>query len=124
LPLLIAKVSRREAEKRVTEICAWLELPRDASLSSLTVLEQQRWSLARALVHEPKLLLVDGLDELEDEAESFITELLEKTSLRSLTTMFTTRQARIAAYGEQIFTLQGSKLQASSLVESEALCGN
>ncbi len=124
LPLLIAKTPRREVEKRVAEICAWLELPQDASLNSLTPLEQQRGALARALIHEPKLLLVDGLETMGDEAERFTEELLEKTSSRSLTTIFTTRQARIAAYAEQIFTLQGSKLQTSAAVPSEALCGN
>jgi putative ABC transport system ATP-binding protein len=113
LPLLIANMPRREADKRVTELCDWLGLPEVLTLNALTPLEQQRWALARALIHEPKLLLVDGLEQLDVEAESFIEEVLEKVSSLSLTVVFTTRQARVAAYGEQIFTLKESRLSTN-----------
>jgi ABC-type lipoprotein export system ATPase subunit len=138
LPLLIANVPRREAKKRVAEMCAWLGLSNTGltntgltntmHLGSLTPLEQGRWALARALIHGPKLLLVDNLEHLDDEAEPFIAELLEKTSEQGLTVMFTTRQALIAAYAEQIFTLRESRLQTSEVVLGEpyvaTVCGN
>lgn len=114
LPLLIANVPRREVDRRVAETCAWLGLPDVLTLNALTPLEQQRWAVARALIHEPKLLLVDGLEQLDIEAEGFIEELLEKVSGLSLTVIFTTRQARVAAYGEQIFTLKESRLSTIS----------
>jgi putative ABC transport system ATP-binding protein len=113
LPLLIANVPRREADRRVTEMCAWLGLPDVLTLNALTPLEQQRWALARALIHAPKLLLLDGLEQLDIEAESFIEDLLEKVSSLSLTVIFSTRQARVAAYGEQIFTLKESRLSTN-----------
>jgi ABC-type lipoprotein export system ATPase subunit len=113
LPLLIANVSRREADKRVAEMCAWLDLPDVLTLNALTPLEQQHWALARALIHTPQLLLVDGLEQLDVEAECFIEEVLEKVSSLSLSVIFTTRQARVAAYGEQIFTLKESRLSTN-----------
>jgi putative ABC transport system ATP-binding protein len=125
LPLLIANTPRREAEKRVAEICGWLGLTNTGltntmHLASLTPLEQGRWAVARALIHEPKLLLVDGLEQLDDEAAPFIEELLEKTSELALTVIFTTRQARIAAYAEQIFTLRESRLRTPEVVLGES----
>lgn len=113
LPLLLVNVPRREAQKRVEEMMAWLELTEEASLTSLTPLEKQRWALARGLVHGPKLLLVDGLETLDNEADTFVEYLLEKTSNLALTIFFTTRQALVAAQAEQIFTLKGSRLQVS-----------
>jgi ABC-type lipoprotein export system ATPase subunit len=118
LPLLIANVNRREADKRVADMCALLELRREASLPSLTPLERQQWSLARGLIHYPKLLLVDGLEDLASEAAMFIEQLLETTSGLATTVMFTTRQALVAAYAEQIFTLKQSKLETSKLSTS------
>jgi ABC-type lipoprotein export system ATPase subunit len=56
------------------------------------------------------------LEQLDDEAEPFIEELLEKTSEQALSVIFTTRQARIAAYAEQIFTLRESRLRTSEVV--------
>jgi predicted ABC-type transport system involved in lysophospholipase L1 biosynthesis ATPase subunit len=113
LPLLLTNVPRREAEGRVAEMSAWLELPRNATLKTLTPLEQQRWALARGLIHAPKLLLVDGLETLDNEAEVFADYLLEKTSDLEVTILFTTRQPLVAAHAGQIFTLRGSRLQVS-----------
>jgi putative ABC transport system ATP-binding protein len=113
LPLLLADVPRREVEGRVAEMSAWLELPRSASLKTLTPLEKQRWALARGLVHRPKLLLVDGLETLDNEAEAFAEYLLEKISELEVTMIFTTRQPLVAAHAGQIFTLRGSRLQVS-----------
>jgi putative ABC transport system ATP-binding protein len=113
LPLRLVNVPRREVEKRVAEISELLELQEGASLTSLTPLEKQRWALARGLIHGPKLLLVDGLEILDSEAEVFLEYLLEKTTDLEVTVIFTTRQARVAAQAEQIFTLRGSKLQVS-----------
>jgi putative ABC transport system ATP-binding protein len=113
LPLLLANVSRREAEKRVSELSALLELSEEASLTSLTPLAKQCWALARGLIHHPQLLLVDGLEALDNEADTFVEYLLEKTTSFEVTLIFTTRQARVAAQAEQIFTLKGSRLQVS-----------
>lgn len=124
LPLLLANVPRREAEGRVAEMTSWLELPRNASLPALTPLEQQRWSLARGLIHAPKLLLVDGLETLDSEADTFVETLLEKTASLEVTVIFTTRQARVAAQAEQIFTLKGSKLQVSREIGRVQKCGD
>jgi putative ABC transport system ATP-binding protein len=113
LPLLLANVPRRDVEKRVAEMSAWLELREEGSLTSLTPLEKQHWALARGLIHRPQLLLVDGLETLDNEAEEFVEYLLEKVSELALTMIFTTRQPLVAAHAGQIFTLKGSRLQVS-----------
>jgi putative ABC transport system ATP-binding protein len=113
LPLRLVNVPRREVEKRVAEMTVLLELQVETNLQSLTPLEKQCWALARGLIQQPKLLLVDGLETLDNEAEVFTEYLLEKTSHLGVTLIFTTRQARVAAQAEQIFTLKGSRLQVS-----------
>lgn len=112
LPLLLANVPRREVEGRVAEIRVSLEL-QEVSLNLLTPLEKQRWALARGLIHRPKLLLVDGLETLDNEAEIFTEYMLEKISDLEVTAMFATRQPLVAAHARQIFTLKGSRLQVS-----------
>jgi putative ABC transport system ATP-binding protein len=114
LPLLIANVPRREADKRVAELCSLLELPTASSLNQLTPPQRQRWALARGLIHGPKLLLVDGLDALEGETDKVTEHLLELTSNLATTVIFTTRQARVAAYAEQIFTFRQGRLETTS----------
>jgi ABC-type lipoprotein export system ATPase subunit len=118
LPLLLANVNRREADKRVTEMCSLLGLRTAVNVTVLTALERQQWALARGLIHHPKLLLVDGLEDLASEAAMFIEQLLEITSGLATTVMFTTRQALVAAYAEQIFTLKQSRLETSKLSTS------
>jgi ABC-type lipoprotein export system ATPase subunit len=118
LPLLLANVNRREAEKRVTDMCSLLELRPAPNANMLTALERQQWSLARGLIHHPKLLLVDGLEDLDNEAAMFIEQLLGITSGLATTVIFTTRQALVAAYAEQIFTLKQGRLETSKLSTS------
>jgi putative ABC transport system ATP-binding protein len=113
LPLLLVNVPRRETEKRVAEMTGLLELREEASLTLLAPLERQRWALARGLIHQPQLLLIDGSEVLDSEADVFVEYLLEKTTDLEVTLIFTTRQSRVAAQAEQIFTLKGSKLQVS-----------
>jgi ABC-type lipoprotein export system ATPase subunit len=120
LPLFIANMSRPEANNRVTKMCDWLELQAEATLTALAPLEQQRWALARALIHKPKLLLVEGLETLDHDADTFTEYLLEKMLGLTTTVIFTTRQARIAAHAEQIFALKGSRLEMGKARVSQA----
>jgi putative ABC transport system ATP-binding protein len=119
LPLLLANASRRTAEKRAAEVCAYLELPTASSLTALSPLERQQWALARGLIHEPKLLLVDGLETLEGEAELFVEQLFECCSDLMMTLMFSTRQARVAAFAEQILSLKHGRLESSGMARAD-----
>jgi ABC-type lipoprotein export system ATPase subunit len=119
LPLLIANVPRGVAQKRVADLCARLELPKASTLSALTPLERQQWSLARGLIHQPKLLLVDGLETLEAEAEPFIEGLFERCSELVATIIFATRHVRVAAFAEQILTLKQGRIEPSRLESNQ-----
>jgi len=86
-----AKIAKERAEKYLTQLGLWDK--RDTPSRSLSGGMKRRLMIARALVHEPRLLILDeptaGVDiELRRSMWSFLTELNEKGITIILTTHY------------------------------------
>ena len=78
--------------------------------------EQQRVSIARALVHEPVLLLADEpTGNLDPEATSWVVRLFQDAHLRGTTVVLSTHDATLtAALGQRIIAIQGGRIARPS----------
>ena len=74
--------------------------------------QQQRLSLARALLHSPRLLLLDEPDAgLDDEGIELLEELIRERAEQGGTTLFTTHNfERAVKFSDQICMLSGGRV--------------
>ena len=89
-PLLLQGVSPHESERRAAELIDLVGLT-DRSIHFIHQLsggEQQRTAIARALVHQPALLIADEpTGNLDSHSASAVMRLLEKIAAERLTTL-------------------------------------
>lgn len=121
MPLLIAGADEPAARSRAEELLAAVELAgrmthRPPELSGG---EQQRCAVARALVHDPKLVLADepsgNLDHLHSER---LHELLfELTRALETALVVVTHNRQLADRADRILLLQNGRLQAAGSAE-------
>jgi len=103
--------------RRMHEVVAFCELGphRDTIISRLSHGERRRVSLAAALLHEPKLLLLDdptaGIDEHN---AAKIAEMISSPTLASSTVIFATHSRDLAAVATQTLTLSAGKIITDS----------
>lgn len=114
LPLLLRKVDHREASKRALRSLDDVSLLARAGHppAKLSGGEQQRVSIARALVGEPKLILADEpTGNLDTETGDAVLELLSSLPReRDVAMILVTHDGRVARYADRVLAMRDGKL--------------
>ncbi len=114
LPLLLRGVHHREARKRALSALENVGLSGRASHppARLSGGEQQRTSIARALVGEPKLILADEpTGNLDSETGDAVLDLLSALPReREVAMILVTHDARVARYADRVLSMRDGKL--------------
>jgi heme exporter protein A len=104
----------KQVQERATELLQRVGLARRSGerAAALSRGQQQRLALARALLHSPKLLLLDEPDAgLDEEGNELLEELLREHTERGGTTLFTTHNfERALKYSDQISMLGSGRI--------------
>lgn len=122
LPLRLAGVRRREARERAR---SWLDAVglsahADQHPSELSGGEAQRVAVARALVHEPSLLVADEpTGSLDDENSAKVMELLLAALDRRAAVLLVTHDSRVAAVASRRLFLQDRTLTGAARPKPE-----
>lgn len=115
MPLLIAGVPETKARNRAEELLAQVDLAGRMTHrpSALSGGEQQRCAVARALVHDPRLLLADEPSGNLDFVNSGRVHDLLLSLVRSLETalVVVTHNRALAERADRILLLDGGRLQ-------------
>jgi putative ABC transport system ATP-binding protein len=123
LPLVYAGVRAAERRRRALEALARVGLADRARHlpHQLSGGQQQRVSLARAIVHDPRLLLADEPTGALDSATSEqVLELLEGLHRQGMTIVIVTHDPGVAAHAKRVITFSdgrvGSDVQSKTAV--------
>ncbi|HTC59206.1 MAG TPA: ABC transporter ATP-binding protein [Solirubrobacteraceae bacterium] len=113
LPLLLRTVNHRKASKRARAALDDVGLlARAGPPAKLSGGEQQRVSIARALVGEPKLILADEpTGNLDSETGDVVLGLLSSLPReRDVAMILVTHDARVARYADRVLAMRDGKL--------------
>jgi putative spermidine/putrescine transport system ATP-binding protein len=121
-PLAARKVSRAERDRRVAEVLDLVQLPHagDRAVRSLSGGQQQRIALARALVFEPNLLLLDeplaALDkQLRDAMQLEVRRIHERTGMTTIAV--THDQVEAMTMSDRVVILDGGRISQAGTPE-------
>ncbi|MFC7217358.1 ABC transporter ATP-binding protein [Streptomyces polyrhachis] len=120
LAALLGGMRRAEAYSRAARLLEELGVPGgSARTATLSGGERQRTAVARALIHEPTLLLADEpTGSLDAENRVSVAELLFELPLRrNCALLLVTHDEEVAARADRRVVLDGGRLLASELVE-------
>lgn len=114
LPLLLQGIAPEEAAARAGELLRLVGLTNRAShfVHQLSGGEQQRTAIARALVHQPSLLIADEpTGNLDTASAERVIELLEQIAREQLTTLIlVTHSAEVAAAAARQIELRDGRI--------------
>jgi len=114
LPLILNKVESREREEKVTQAIEWVGLndKRDSRPAMLSGGECQRTAIARAIVHQPALVLADeptaNLD--AENSHHIMKIMLQLNHELSTSFIFATHDEKIMAYLRRIIHLDDGQI--------------
>jgi putative ABC transport system ATP-binding protein len=115
LPLALNDVAPRDARRRSHELLAELGLARCAARfpEDISGGEQQRAAIARAVIHEPKLVLADEpTGNLDQETARHVLELLARTCReRNATLIVATHSVELAAHAARVITIRSGRIE-------------
>ncbi|MGD2295395.1 MAG: ABC transporter ATP-binding protein [Candidatus Aminicenantes bacterium] len=121
LPLLFSGVSKRERRERASDILGLvgLHLRRDHRPSELSGGEQQRVSIARALINSPRILLADeptgNLDsQTSREIVSVLSELNREQGITVI--MVSHEESLLREFAEEIIRLKDGEVTAEEKI--------
>jgi putative ABC transport system ATP-binding protein len=123
LPRELAGIRRKEAEIKAREILERVGLAHraDSFPDKLSGGEQQRIAIARALAHEPAIVLADeptgNLD--EDTGQKVLQLLLELTRDAGKTLLMATHNPEIVAFADRVARIQDGKLLITAQQKSK-----
>ena len=114
LPLILNNIDPVEREKKVTQAIEWVGLnaKRNSRPADMSGGECQRTAIARAIVHEPSLLLADEpTANLDAENSHNIMNILSKLNSEISTSfVFATHDEKIMGYLRRIIHLDDGKI--------------
>ena len=114
LPLLLNHVEKSEREKKVSQAIEWVGLSdkKNSKPADMSGGECQRTAIARAIVHEPALLLADEPTANLDAKNSHnIMKILSKLNSEISTSfVFATHDEKIMGYLKRIIHLEDGKI--------------
>jgi putative ABC transport system ATP-binding protein len=115
LPLALNDVAPSDIRRRSRELLDELGLGRCAERfpEDISGGEQQRAAIARAVIHEPKLVLADEpTGNLDQETAKHVLELLERTCReRNATLIVATHSAELAAHAARVVTIRSGRIE-------------
>lgn len=128
LPRELGGVGRRQAEEQARHLLERVGLANraDAFPDKLSGGEQQRIAIARALAHEPMLVLADeptgNLD--EETGERVLSLLLELTRDAGKTLVMATHNPEIVPYADRVARIQEGQLNITYNDQKQAIHGD
>ena len=122
LPLILNKIDSGERDKRVAQAIDWVGLSdkRDSRPAMLSGGECQRTAIARAIVHQPELILADEpTANLDAENSHHIMKILVQLNEELSTSfIFATHDEKIMAYLRRIIHLDDGQITKDEKIEN------
>ena len=122
LPLILNKIDSEERDKRVAQAIDWVGLSdkRDSRPAMLSGGECQRTAIARAIVHQPELVLADEpTANLDAENSHHIMKILVQLNEELSTSfIFATHDEKIMAYLRRIIHLDDGQIIKDEKIEN------
>ena len=122
LPLILNKIGPGERDKRVAQAIDWVGLSdkRDSRPAMLSGGECQRTAIARAIVHQPELVLADEpTANLDAENSHHIMKILVQLNEELSTSfIFATHDEKIMAYLRRIIHLDDGQITKDEKIEN------
>jgi putative ABC transport system ATP-binding protein len=122
LPLILNKVDPKEREERVAQAIEWVGLSdkTDSRPAMLSGGESQRTAIARAIVHQPALVLADEpTANLDAENSHHIMKILTRLNQEISTSfIFATHDEKIMAYLRRIIHLDDGQITEDEKIEN------
>ena len=122
LPLILNRVDHQEREKKVAKAIEWVGLSdkRDSRPAMLSGGECQRTAIARAIVHQPALVLADeptaNLD--AENSHHIMKIMLQLNHELSTSFIFATHDEKIMAYLRRIIHLDDGQITEDEKIEN------
>ena len=122
LPLILNKIGSQERERKVAQAIEWVGLSdkRDSRPAMLSGGECQRTAIARAIVHQPALVLADEpTANLDAENSHHIMKILVRLNQELFTSfIFATHDEKIMAYLRRIILLDDGEITEDEKIEN------
>ena len=122
LPLILNKIDPQERDKKVAQAIEWVGLSdkRDSRSAMLSGGECQRTAIARAIVHQPALVLADEpTANLDAENSHHIMKILVRLNQELSTSfIFATHDEKIMAYLRRIIHLDDGEIIEDEKIEN------